>query len=82
MLFSLKEESAIIGLGIVIMIVSGALLNYLSNPIWINIFLGVIVISGLITLFFYFLFLWEFIEQKQNYKIVELEKELEEIKRK
>ena len=78
---SLKEESAIIGLGIVIMIVSGALLNYLNNPIWINIFLGTIVIVGLCTLFFYLLFLWDFVELRQNYKILELERELERLKK-
>ena len=77
----LKEMSALIGIGLVLMIVAGALLNYLDNPIWINIFLGTIIFTGLITLLLYLLFLWEFIEQRQRTTIMELELELERIKR-
>ena len=76
---TLKEMSAIIGLGIVGMLTGGVLLNYLANPIWIGIVIGAIIILGITTLGFYFMFLWEFIEQK--IKVLELEKELEELKK-
>ena len=75
----LREMSAIIGLGLVGMLVCGILLNYLNNPIWISVIVGSIITIGLVTLGFYFIFLWEFIEQR--IKVLELEKELERIRK-
>lgn len=78
-----STKAAIIALTFVINILSGALIIYLQNPIWIGIFLGSIIISGLFGLWFYILFLFEFITEKvENKKIKEFQKELESIKRK
>ena len=77
----LKLISALIGISLMIMVVAGALLNYLDNPIWIGFFLGTIIIVGLLANFLYYIFLWQFIEQRQSLKIIELEKELERLRR-
>ena len=78
-MIKLREMSAIIGLGLVGMLVCGTLLNYLENPVWIIGVIGTIITLGIITLGFYFIFLWEFIEQR--IKVLELEKELERIRK-
>ena len=77
----LKLISALIGISLMIMVVSGALLNYLDNPLWIGFFLGTIILVGIFANFLYYIFLWQFIEQRQSLKIIELEKELERLRR-
>ena len=77
----LKLISALIGISLMIMVVSGALLNYLDNPLWIGFFLGTIILVGIFANFLYYIFLWQFIEQRQSLKILEFQKEAERIKK-
>ena len=78
----LREMSAIIGLGLVGMLVCGILLNYLNNPIWISVIVGSIITIGLVTLGFYFIFLFEFVQVTiENKTIKSLEEELKRIRK-
>ena len=73
-----KQKSAIIGVSFLLVILSGALLMLVQNPIWIGICLGSIIGFGLTGFIFYMMFLWDFIEgQKISDELWKRYKELE-----
>ena len=77
-----KDKAGIIVLSFVINILSGALIIYLKNPVWIVIFLMMIVVCGLFGLWLFILFLFEYVKvQAESKMLKELEIELERIKK-
>ena len=70
-----KQKAGLIVISLVIIILSGTLIIYLENPIWIGFFLGCIIGFGLLALWLYILFLFEFVQVKVQSKTYDKLKE-------
>ena len=77
-----KHKAGIITLSFVINVISGTLIIYLHNPVWIIVFLLMIIICGLFGLWFFILFLFEYVKvQVESEMLKELELELKRLKK-